>query len=173
MSQCDNVVNGNLTKDSDCDTSSSDSTNIVASNGINSDSDDTKSNQSDDGNDTNINNCTNSDVHKKQVPENKSEKKKIKYLEKNIETNKKKECSKNKSIEETNDVKEDKEKENNKDVNGAVNDCKQDKEVSPDNDDGEEKKQEAEVVFIQDMGFTVKIVSPGAEPLDIQVKSFN
>lgn len=37
----------------------------------------------------------------------------------------------------------------------------------------EEKKSsdEQEVVFIQDMGFTVKIVSPGAEPFDIQVSS--
>lgn len=31
------------------------------------------------------------------------------------------------------------------------------------------KKEEQEVVFIQDMGFTVKIVSPGIEPFDIQV----
>lgn len=30
---------------------------------------------------------------------------------------------------------------------------------------------EQEVVFIQDMGFTVKIVSPGSEPFDIQVSS--
>ena len=32
-----------------------------------------------------------------------------------------------------------------------------------------EKKEEAEVVFIQDMGFTVKIISPGTESFDIQV----
>lgn len=40
--------------------------------------------------------------------------------------------------------------------------------------DGEEeatKKDEQEVVFIQDMGFTVKIVSPGIEAFDIQVSS--
>lgn len=43
-----------------------------------------------------------------------------------------------------------------------------DRESSP-SEDGDEKKRDAEVVFIQDMGFTVKIVSPGAEPLDIQV----
>lgn len=34
-----------------------------------------------------------------------------------------------------------------------------------------EKKDDQEVVFIQDMGFTVKIVSPGIEPFDIQVSS--
>lgn len=32
-----------------------------------------------------------------------------------------------------------------------------------------DKKDEPEVVFIQDMGFTVKIVSPGTESFDIQV----
>jgi len=31
------------------------------------------------------------------------------------------------------------------------------------------EKDEQEVVFIQDMGFTVKIVSPGTEAFDIQV----
>lgn len=40
-------------------------------------------------------------------------------------------------------------------------------------EDGEDdKKEEQEVVFIQDLGFTVKIVSPGTEPFDIQVRSF-
>lgn len=33
-------------------------------------------------------------------------------------------------------------------------------------------KDEQEVVFIQDMGFTVKIVSPGTEAFDIQVSMF-
>ncbi|XP_071445866.1 clustered mitochondria protein homolog isoform X2 [Hetaerina americana] len=37
--------------------------------------------------------------------------------------------------------------------------------------EGERGKEEQEVVFIQDMGFTVKIVSPGTEPFDIQVSS--
>ncbi|CAG2054146.1 unnamed protein product, partial [Timema podura] len=32
----------------------------------------------------------------------------------------------------------------------------------------EDKEKEQEVVFIQDMGFTVKIHSPGTEPFDIQ-----
>lgn len=35
----------------------------------------------------------------------------------------------------------------------------------------DDKKEEQEVVFIQDMGFMVKIVSPGADPFDIQVSS--
>lgn len=34
-----------------------------------------------------------------------------------------------------------------------------------------DKDTDQEVVFIQDMGFTVKIVSPGSEPFDIQVSS--
>lgn len=33
-----------------------------------------------------------------------------------------------------------------------------------------EKKYEQDVVFIQDVGFTVKIQSPGAETFDLQVK---
>lgn len=37
--------------------------------------------------------------------------------------------------------------------------------------DGEkEKKDDQEILFIQDMGFTVKIVSPGTEAFDIQVR---
>ncbi|KAJ8927906.1 hypothetical protein NQ314_019536 [Rhamnusium bicolor] len=38
-------------------------------------------------------------------------------------------------------------------------------------DDTEENKHKDEVVFIQDIGFSVKIMSPGAEPFDIQVSS--
>lgn len=37
-------------------------------------------------------------------------------------------------------------------------------------DDGENKNKD-EVVFIQDIGFSVKIVSPGTEPFDIQVSN--
>lgn len=40
-----------------------------------------------------------------------------------------------------------------------------------DKDDDKDASADQEVVFIQDMGFTVKIVSPGAEPFDIQVSS--
>lgn len=48
------------------------------------------------------------------------------------------------------------------------------KEKDEKNDPKDKEKDvsnEQEVVFIQDMGFTVKIVSPGAEPFDIQVSS--
>lgn len=34
-----------------------------------------------------------------------------------------------------------------------------------------EGKSKDEVIFIQDVGFSVKIVSPGAEPFDIQVNN--
>lgn len=33
------------------------------------------------------------------------------------------------------------------------------------------KDQDQEVVFIQDLGFTIKILSPGVEPFDIQVST--
>lgn len=42
-----------------------------------------------------------------------------------------------------------------------------------DGETAEDKKEEQEVVFIQDLGFTVKIVSPGVEPFDIQVRNYN
>ncbi|KYM95660.1 PREDICTED: clustered mitochondria protein homolog [Cyphomyrmex costatus] len=55
------------------------------------------------------------------------------------------------------------------------------KEKNEDNKNNDKNEKEAEkkkdvsneqeVVFIQDMGFTVKIVSPGSEPFDIQVSS--
>ncbi|XP_011646546.1 clustered mitochondria protein homolog [Pogonomyrmex barbatus] len=38
-------------------------------------------------------------------------------------------------------------------------------------DKEKDASNEQEVVFIQDMGFTVKIISPGSEPFDIQVSS--
>lgn len=38
-------------------------------------------------------------------------------------------------------------------------------------EENEEKKGDQEVVFIQDVGFTVKIVSPGTQSFDIQVSS--
>lgn len=34
----------------------------------------------------------------------------------------------------------------------------------------DEKKDEQDVVFVQDVGFTIKITAPGVEPFDIQVK---
>lgn len=44
-------------------------------------------------------------------------------------------------------------------------------EKEADTDKEKDGTNEQEVVFIQDMGFTVKIISPGAEPFDIQVSS--
>lgn len=43
-------------------------------------------------------------------------------------------------------------------------------EEEKEKDDTEEKNKD-EVIFIQDVGFSVKIISPGAEPFDIQVSS--
>lgn len=61
------------------------------------------------------------------------------------------------------DKEEEKEKEKDK-QNG-----KSEKEGESDKD--KDAANDQEVVFIQDMGFTVRIVSPGAEPFDIQVSS--
>ncbi|XP_034241557.1 clustered mitochondria protein homolog [Thrips palmi] len=61
-----------------------------------------------------------------------------------------------------------------KEVNGVHKSKKNKKNAEPEETGAEEdtsKKDEQEVVFIQDMGFTVKIVSPGIEPFDIQVSS--
>ncbi|XP_018580277.1 clustered mitochondria protein homolog isoform X3 [Anoplophora glabripennis] len=53
-----------------------------------------------------------------------------------------------------------------------VTENKQEKDVEEkEKDESEENKNKDEVVFIQDIGFSVKIVSPGAEPFDIQVSS--
>ena len=63
-----------------------------------------------------------------------------------------------------NEKEKEKEKEKEEDKNK-----KKDKSEKEDND--KDAGSEQEIVFIQDMGFTVKIVSPGAEPFDIQVSS--
>ncbi|KAJ8919802.1 hypothetical protein NQ315_006331 [Exocentrus adspersus] len=53
-----------------------------------------------------------------------------------------------------------------------VSEDKQKKDVEEkEKDESEENKSKDEVVFIQDIGFSVKIVSPGVEPFDIQVSS--
>ncbi|KAG5869510.1 hypothetical protein JTB14_008060 [Gonioctena quinquepunctata] len=44
-------------------------------------------------------------------------------------------------------------------------------EEEKEKDETEESKNKDEVVFIQDIGFSVKILSPGAEPFEIQVSS--
>lgn len=36
-------------------------------------------------------------------------------------------------------------------------------------DKEDEKKEDQDVVFVQDVGFTIKITAPGVEPFDIQV----
>lgn len=54
-----------------------------------------------------------------------------------------------------------------KDNSTADNDKDKDKSSVDNTSNGSDN----EVVFIQDMGFTVKIVSPGAESFDIQVSS--
>nr|QVD39409.1 CLUH Clustered mitochondrial protein-like protein [Schistocerca gregaria] len=65
----------------------------------------------------------------------------------------------------------DKEKEKERDDEKKEKD---DEEKEKDDDkekDKDKDKDDPEVVFIQDMGFTVKIASPGSEPFDIQVSS--
>ncbi|XP_038210075.1 clustered mitochondria protein homolog, partial [Zerene cesonia] len=160
------IVNGNPQKSPDCDISNSNNTKLV-SNGINSDLEETKSDEMSTVSPTDVTpNVSNVSLNKRK------ESKKSAALEKNSQS------EKSKSPEKPND---DKEIENNDinsnncsekangDTNKIVNGDK-DRESSP-SEDGDDKKRDAEVVFIQDMGFTVKIVSPGAEPLDIQVSS--
>lgn len=69
-------------------------------------------------------------------------------------------------VEATKEKGDENEKEKEKD---EEKDKKNDK--SEKDGDGDKDNSEQEIVFIQDMGFTVKIVSPGAEPFDIQVSS--
>lgn len=149
------VVNGDPKNVSHCDISSS----KVVSNGVNSDSDDTKSNRSDESQDAVIQ----QDVPAKvALPKTGSKKKDKKLSEKNKAEDKKvsvKAAEAVKSVEEDSD----KSKADSKMVNGE-----KERESTP-SEDADEKKRDAEVVFIQDLGFTVKIVSPKAEPLDIQV----
>ncbi|XP_045772726.1 clustered mitochondria protein homolog [Maniola jurtina] len=164
------VVNGDLKNISDCDISSSDK---LVSNGINSDSDDAKSNKSNDGNENIV---LTEDLPLK-VSQPKSVISKKKEIKKNVPLDKPNESEKKKPVSEitTEDIKEEevvKQTENDNDkieVAKVVNGEKE-RESSP-SEDGDEKKRDAEVVFIQDLGFTVKIVSPRAEPLDIQVSS--
>ncbi|OWR43803.1 putative eukaryotic translation initiation factor 3 subunit [Danaus plexippus plexippus] len=151
------VVNGDPKNVSHCDISSS----KVVSNGVNSDSDDTKSNRSDESQDAVIQ----QDVPAKvALPKTGSKKKDKKLSEKNKAEDKKVSVKAEeavKSVEEDSD----KSKADSKMVNGE-----KERESTP-SEDADEKKRDAEVVFIQDLGFTVKIVSPKAEPLDIQVSS--
>ncbi|KAJ8722095.1 hypothetical protein PYW08_004497 [Mythimna loreyi] len=169
----DTIVNGDPKKELDCDISSSDNTKVV-SNGINSDTDDPKTNKSEERPEVIKVSCPNK-PEVKQVSENKKDKK-TKMADKTSDSEKKKEPAKDKNADKKKDTKDDStvykvdgsdkvNGESSKTLNGDG-----DRESSP-SEDGDEKKRDAEVVFIQDMGFTVKIVSPGAEPLDIQVSS--
>lgn len=70
------------------------------------------------------------------------------------------------NVVEKGEVEATKEGEKEKDEDNKNND-RNEKEVDKEKDTSNDQ----EVVFIQDMGFTVKIVSPGSEPFDIQVSS--
>lgn len=72
------------------------------------------------------------------------------------------------NVVEKGEVEATKEGEKEKDKDNKNSD-KNEKEA--DTDKEKDATNEQEVVFIQDMGFTVKIVSPGSEPFDIQVSS--
>ncbi|GJQ77230.1 hypothetical protein Trydic_g14899 [Trypoxylus dichotomus] len=65
--------------------------------------------------------------------------------------------------------------ETNNKVNGVCNeklpDKKEENEDEQEKGNADENKSKDEVVFIQDVGFSVKIISPGADPFDIQVSS--
>lgn len=162
----DTIVNGDTKKDLVCDISCSAK---VVSNGISYDSDDAKLSKADEQQTLVATNVSNK-IEVKPASEKKKEKKKTRTTESDSE--KKQDSPEPKKS--TDDKKEagdagiisdspDKVNGESKIVNGE-----RDRESSP-SEDGDDKKRDAEVVFIQDMGFTVKIVSPGAEPLDIQV----
>lgn len=168
---CEKIVNGDPKNQSDCDISSSNNAKVVT-NGINSDSDDTKSIKSDGGNDTTVPaTCPIKILDGKQNGDKKKENKKVKVTDKNNETCKaesvlKENAQNSKEEEVLNNVNKESDKMNG-DSSKVVNGDK-DRESTPSEDD-DDKKRDPEVLFIQDMGFTVKIVSPGTEPLDIQV----
>lgn len=171
----DTIVNGDPKKELDCDISSSSDNTKVVSNGINSDSNDTKTNKSEEKVEV-IKQVCPIKPEGKQISENKKEKK-TKTADKTNDTEKKKDSAKDKNADGKKEKKDDGTVHKG-DAGDKVNgECSKtlngegDRESSP-SEDGDEKKRDAEVVFIQDMGFTVKIVSPGAEPLDIQVTTF-
>ncbi|CAK1551094.1 unnamed protein product [Leptosia nina] len=163
------VVNGGPQKNPQCDISSSNNTKLV-SNGINSDLDDTKPNNAEEIK------VSTADVAVKNAEisiNNKVQTKKTASIEKPNKSEKNKPTEKRENLDKKEDCKDEKTDsktdKSNDDTNKIVNGDK-DRESSP-SEDGDDKKRDAEVVFIQDLGFTVKIMSPGAEPLDIQVSS--
>lgn len=165
------IVNGDPKKNSECDISSSSDSAKVVTNGIINDSDDAKSSKSDEGNNAVLPKAAavkgNEGKHRN---EKKKDSKKVNATEKNNDTDKKTKPVCEKSVESKKDSKSTGTEIVNGDTNKIVNGDKE-RESSP-SEDGDEKKGDAEVVFIHEMGFTVKIVSPGAEPLDIQVLTF-
>ncbi|XP_045536704.1 clustered mitochondria protein homolog isoform X2 [Papilio machaon] len=169
----ENIVNGDPKLYSDCDISSSDNGKIVT-NGVVSDSDDNKCNKSEDVKKMIcVKSSPATEAEAKQTNDKKKINKKANSTEKSNETDKKKtstnQATENNKKEEVSNTKNESELEKTNGVVKLVNGDK-DRESSP-SEDGDEKKKDGEVVFIQDLGFTVKIVSPGAEPLDIQVSS--
>ena len=52
---------------------------------------------------------------------------------------------------------------------GAKEDVEKEEEKPSEMEEDESNKEQQDVVFIQDVGFTVKIVAPSVEPFDIQV----
>ena len=60
-------------------------------------------------------------------------------------------------------------KEKEDDVEKGTMD-KTEKEDSVKKDEGKKDEKDQDVVFVQDVGFTVKIVAPNLEPFDVQVK---
>ncbi|XP_068633000.1 clustered mitochondria protein homolog isoform X2 [Battus philenor] len=170
----ENIVNGDSKRNSECDITSSDNAKIIT-NGVVSDSNEPKCSKSDEGNDVALLKSSPVKAEAKETNDKKKVIKKITNLDKSSEV-----CAKKKPVSEQ--VTENKKGVDNKckrtdneaeKVNGEVAKLvngEKERESSP-SEDGDEKKRDAEVVFIQDLGFTVKIVSPGAEPLDIQVSS--
>lgn len=76
------------------------------------------------------------------------------------------------NVVEKGEVEETKEKGDEKEKEKEMEEEKDKKNDKSEKEDGDKDAgSEQEIVFIQDMGFNVKIVSPGAEPFDIQVSS--
>lgn len=165
------IVNGDPKKELDCDISSSDNGNIV-SNGISSDANYSELNKSEVEEKVETVTIGNKPAEVKQASDKKKDKK-TKMADKSNDTDKKKDSVKDNNSDEKNAGRTVNKIDDSDKVNGESSKALNgdgDRESSP-SEDGDDKKRDAEVVFIQDMGFTVKIVSPGAEPLDIQVSS--
>ncbi|XP_050680799.1 clustered mitochondria protein homolog isoform X2 [Leptidea sinapis] len=161
------IVNSDPLENTECDISSNDNTKLV-SNGIDSDMHVKKDEET--GKNGVLNSKRNPIKNKENVSKKKENKKAVSIDKSEDKNNTSNKCATNDKQETNGPIKEEsKSEETSGDSEKVVNGDKE-RESSP-SEDGDEKKGDAEVVFIQDMGFTVKIVSPGAEPLDIQVSS--